>query len=344
MEPFSVGKGGMELIRQERRPPQWDLLIQNFPNKSLFHESAWLDYVVASYPGTSVDYFELRNGPEPLGYFCAIRVRRFGFSVWHGPKNTYMSPLVSPHVDQNKFAQLIVAACKKEWIAQLVLCDRWLDADPLKAAGFEQEIDVTHVCPLTGGAEAVWSRMVGTCRTRIRKAEKNNLVVEPATDPGFVDEFYSLFRRVLATKGRQPDYSIEQARNLFHHLGRGDRLFALRVKHQGQVIGTGLYPHDDRALYYWDAACNPDSLPLCPNNLLHWTAMKMAIERGIPQFDMGGGPQPSRFTQKFGGGLQPVSRYRKSFVPLLGEVQNAYQILKQKKLDAAKRWGSPPKP
>lgn len=331
----------MELIRHERRPPEWDKLIGEFPNKTLFHESAWLDFVVAAYPNTCVEYFEIRQGCELLGYFSTISQLKYLFHVWGGPHCCiYKSPLVNVHVDKHELMQLLVAACIKERIAHLVLCDPWLDPDLMEMSGFTSEHHVSQICSLSDGKDSVWARMDGTCRTRIRKAEKSGLTVEAATDPGFIDEFYSRYVTLLAHKGKSPAYGIDHVRHLFAYLGGADRLFALRVKHEGKLIGTAYYLHDERAMYYGDASYDEESLPLCPNNLLHWKAMQMAIERGIPLFDMGGDPHPSRFTQKFGGTLQPVIRYHRSFVPLLYQARQAYHLLKKGKARAVALWHS----
>jgi len=238
-----------------------------------------------------------------------------------------MGPVVEPHVDQGELLHLLIEHCRAEHIAHLELINDWLDPSMMQAEGFRVETSVTHVCPLTGGVEAVWARMKGTCRTRIRKAEKSGLTVERVDDSEIIEEFHPQFVRLLARKGLKPPYNLEQAQLLFHHLGSADRLFALRVRLQERVIATAFYPHDDRTMYYWDSAYEPDCLQFCPNNLLHWTAMKMAIERGIATFNMGGGPQPSRFTQKFGGSLQPYLIYRKSFLPFFEQARRAYHFL-----------------
>ncbi len=78
-------QGPMELVRLAVRPPDWDQQIQRFPNKSLFHESAWLDYVRSSHPRREIEYFEIRRGPECIGYFCAIRTKKFIFILWGSP-------------------------------------------------------------------------------------------------------------------------------------------------------------------------------------------------------------------------------------------------------------------
>lgn len=318
----------MNLIRYERRPEQWDRIIGEFPNKSLFHESAWFDFVVAANPYTCVEYFKIQRGCELLGYFSAIRAQKFLFNFWEGPKSCIymnMGPLVHPHVDKMELMQLLVATCREKHVAYLELCDPWLDQEVMESLGFVPEHHVSQICTLSDGKDSVWASMDGTCRSRIRKAEKSGLTVELATDLGFVEEFYKSFATLLACKGKSPGYDIDYLRQLFVHLAGADRLFSLRVRHEGRVIGTAFYPHDERTMYFGDAAYEVESLPLCPNNMLHWAAMQMAIERSILSFNMGGDPQPSRFTRKFGGTLQPVIRYHRSFVPLLYQARRAYR-------------------
>jgi hypothetical protein len=55
--------------------------------------------------------------------------------------------------------------------------------------------------------------------------------------------------------------------------------------------------------------------------------MTLAIGRGIPVFNIGGGPLPSRFTQKFGGGFVSYSTYRKNFLPLLDTASQLHRFI-----------------
>ena len=59
--------------------------------------------------------------------------------------------------------------------------------------------------------------------------------------------------------------------------------------------------------------------------------MKMAIERNISEFDMGGGPVPCRFTVKFGGELRPLITYKKSFIPMIEQAQKANRFINHKR-------------
>jgi hypothetical protein len=321
----------MKFIRLEKRPVEWDRHIAVFPNKTLFHESVWLDFIVATNPHANVEYFEIREGSDCVGYFCPIKVRKYFLNFWEGPHDgsifMNMSPLAHSWVDKQELIVLVMAACKKEGIAHLTLCDPCLDPHLMERLGFVPERRVSQVCSLSEGKDLAWAKMAGTCRTRIRKAEKNGLIVESVTNQSSIDESYSLFATLLACKGKSPGYSLDYMRQLFSHLWKTDRILALQAKHDGRVIATAYYLHDERAMYFGNVAYDVKSLPLCPNNLLHWTAMQIAIEMNIPLFYMGGDPLPSRFTRKFGGTLQPVTRYHRSFVPLLHQARQAYHLL-----------------
>jgi lipid II:glycine glycyltransferase (peptidoglycan interpeptide bridge formation enzyme) len=100
------------------------------------------------------------------------------------------------------------------------------------------------------------------------------------------------------------------------------------VKREGRIIGAAFYPHDERAMYFWDGASDVAYLDMSPNELLHWTAIQLAVARGIPVFKMSGGlmPQPpNRFVAKFGGEPRQFTVYHKSLVPLLAPARRAYR-------------------
>jgi len=317
----------MKLVRLAKRPTDWDQLIQAFPNKTLFHEAAWLDYMHSIHPLGRTEHFEIVDGSSTVGYFCAVRVKKLLIDVWGSPlpgTGMYLGPLVHKDVDQFEVVRLIIDHCKENRIAHIELSNDWLKPEVMQALGFQVHANFTHICPLDGGVASVWARMKGTCRTRIRKAEKSGLAAQLTSDPAIVDWFYPRFVRGLEQKGVAPVYGIDTPRALLKHLLPAGRVFALTVKHGNEVIAAGFYPHDDQSMYYWDSAYDPDYLQLSPNELLHWTAMKLAMDRGIPLFNIGGGPNPSRFTQKFGGSTVPYVVYCKSILPFLSTAKRLY--------------------
>jgi hypothetical protein len=279
----------------------------------------------------SLQFVRIADGAQLEGYLCALRTKRLLLGIWGSPfpgTGMYLGPMWRSDVDQAEFIGAIDEHCARSGIAHLRLCNDQLRPQVMEALGFREQRSVTFESPLFGGEGGVWDRMRGNCRTRIRKATKGGLVGELTTDPGFADEFYALYSQIMKWKGMAPEYGVQRCRALWRHLMPANKLFAVRVRHQDRVIAAGLYPHDDHAMYFWEGGYDPGYAHLSPNELMYWTAMKAAIESGIEVFRIGGAPQPSRFTQKFGGGLVPYVIYEKTYNAAYSSVDCVYSGLR----------------
>jgi hypothetical protein len=242
----------------------------------------------------------------------------------------HWGPIVNKDVDSAELAKAFLDFCRHERIAHFEVCHEPLLSAVMQNFGFTPSLGVGHICPLDGGIDAVWSRMRGTCRTRIRKAQKMGLTTEVTDDVSIADHFFRLYSDGLSRKGLKPSSGPETPRRLLTHLVPTERVFPICVKHRGEIIGAAFYPHDERAMYFWDGASDPACLDMSPNELLHWTAIQLAVARGIPIFKMSGGlmPQPpNRFVAKFGGESRQFTVYRKSLIPLLAPARRAYRWL-----------------
>jgi hypothetical protein len=240
-----------------------------------------------------------------------------------GTGTNYMGPLVNKDADQSKLIRTLVGLCMTTGIKHFELSHDWLDPTVMESYGFTVHEGVTHVCPLANDEETAWSQLKSTCRNRIRSAEKNGLVVEMTHDPSIVDHYYAQLREVYAKQGMIVPFSKDRPRSLFEHLLPADRIFPVWVKHQDTVVATGLFPHDARSVYFWGAASWLRYQHLCPNELLHWAVIRLAISRGIPLYNMCGGT--SQFKDKFGGSDVPYNHYTWSSLPLLDKARQIYR-------------------
>lgn len=255
----------IHLHRLPNRPHDWDELIRGFPTKTLFHESAWLDFLLDKHPAARVDYFEIKRTGTTIGYFCALRRKKLIFSfypnVWFGT-TAYQAPLISGLESQAEVISALVYAARLGGARMLSLRTDWLDPAVMHRLGFTVTTGSNHICPLPHDETSAWNAMRGTCRTRIRKAEKEGLVAELVTDAAIVDQFYSFYLTTLAAKGLVPTHPVELYRALMKRLALADRFFAVCVKSEEQTIGVGLYAYDERVIYYIDGASDTSSLHL----------------------------------------------------------------------------------
>jgi len=318
----------MQLFLLPGRPDNWDARIAGYVGKTFFHESAWLDYVETAFPHVVIRYYEMRDGGVTAGYLCVMHAKKFVFEVWGSPLASigmYSGPLMRPGVDQRSFMRAVVDYCEQHRIAGFELCNPALDRKVMESLRFQPTVGESFETSLEGGTDGVWDRMRGICRTRIRKAEKNGLVAETVSDPEIVPVFHRQFEMALASKGLSLEYGIDRPRALYDHLHKADRLISVWVKSQGEVIASAFYPHDGQTMYFWDAGYNPQFTHLSPNELLHWTAIKAAVARGIQVFNIGGAPKPSLFTQKFGGRLVPHVIYERTFARTFKQARDIYR-------------------
>jgi Acetyltransferase (GNAT) domain len=319
----------VDLVRLPGRPADWDALIQRYEDKTLFHESCWLDHVLDIHPGSRIDYFVVRDGGADVGYFCAQRVRKFAVPVYGSPLpgtgTNYMGPVVRRGVDERRLIQAILQACWRNGVAHLELSVARLDEAMARASGLAVDRGVTHLVPLPSSEDAAWAAMKSTARNRVKKAERAGLIGEITNEPAVVDHFYQELGEVFGKQGMARPYTIERPRSLFRRLMPAGRLLAVWVKHREEVIAAGLFPHDERCIYFWGGGSWLASQHLCPNELLHWTVIRRAVELGIPMYNMCGGE--SRFKDKFGGSDVPYHLYSRSLLPLLSSARRAYRRL-----------------
>jgi Acetyltransferase (GNAT) domain len=307
----------VEFARLDSRPPDWDTAISCYETKTLFHESRWLDFVRVTHAPCVIAYYKISDRGHRVGYHCHVVKRKCGVQLAGSPLSgggMFGGPIVDRHIDQHELISALNTALARDGIHLLTMSGEFLQPDVMTALGFKTTVTETHLRPMENGEAKVWATMDGTCRTRIRKAIKSGVTVEPATDSAIAQELFDFYKDALARRGLTPAFDQRYYESLLSYL-RPDRVFSLRAKLNGQTIGAGLYLHDDRCMYYWDGASALGALELSPNELLHWTAIQTAIERGIPLFHMAGSPRPSRFTRKFGGNGVPYIVYRRQYLP-----------------------------
>lgn len=309
------------------RPPNWDALIGTYPSKTLFHESAWLDHVQSVHPEGRIVYYEIRDDSGLLGFYCALRITRLMIPIHGSPLGgtgtNFMGPLVGDDVDQRELVEAFNRLFGPRHYLHLELSNPFLNPAVMKESGFEVQESVTHMCRIAPTEDAAFASLSTEARNRVRKAAKNGVVVERTMDPAIVSEFFVQFQEVYGKQGMTTPFGEERPRSLFERLMPSDSLLALRVSKGDEILATGLFPFDDRAIYFWGAASWLRHQKLCPNEALHWGVFQFAVERGIPFYNMCGGR--NQFKSKFGGEDIPYLTYHKSGLPLLKTARRLYR-------------------
>jgi len=311
------------------RPEGWDQLIRQFDTRTLFHTGAWLDHVQSIHPDGTIVYFRLVQDGEVIGYHCALRITKMLLPIQGSPLGgtgtNFMGPLVNADIDQREVIRGLWRLAGPKHFLHLEIANPWLDRGLMESEGFSVHESVTHLVPIGGTTEEAWAGLKSQARNRIRKAWKNELVVERTDDPAIVDHFYDQFIEVYGKQGMVTPFGRERPRSLFENLHPAGHLLPLWVKSGEEVVAAGLFPYDDKAIYFWGAGSWLKHHALCPNEALHWGVIEFAVEKGIPVYNMCGGK--SQFKDKFGGEDVPNLTYYRSALPLLSVARRYYRQL-----------------
>ena len=302
--------------------PDWDARLDKLVSKSLFHERAWLRFLVRSQAARIRAAQIVDEDGETLGYFCGGEVSKGPFRLFGSPLQGWTTPIMGPVMNRapETLAPAIAAYCRSLGVHYVEMRNPLLPAAAMMADGWTVDVGETLLVSIASEAD-MWRRLSPECRNRIRRGEGRGLHVEAVTDRAFVATYYAQLRDVFARQRLVPTYGPERVEALWDELMPAGRLLALRVVHGGETVAAGLFPHDDRMMFFWGGASWTRAYALYPNELLHWHAMLFAARRGIPVYDMSGA---GRFKAKFGGAQTTIERWHKSLNAFAGVARPAY--------------------
>ena len=158
---------------------------------------------------------------------------------------------------------------------------RALDAE---CQHFEADDTVTMRLDIAGMTvdQVFKERVHSKCRNQIRKAEKSGLTLVEGQDGRVLRDFYLVFARTMHRYGT-PVFG----RRLFELLPRFVKARYLVAYHGGQpVAGLCLVSDGPLAWVPW-AGSELSHRALCPNHLLYWHAIQLAIAAKQEIFDFG---------------------------------------------------------
>jgi len=316
---------------------RWDSLIGNYSSKRLFHNMAWLNYLEKSQNGKKL-IFEIRDNSRLVGYFCALSIKKGPFKILGSPLrgwNTFeMGPIMNRNLNQIDVVQAISDYAKNNEYSVLELSNSLLEPKVMRAAGFSFYKKYTYVVKLMPGEkERMFENLTSVCRNRIRKGVNNKLSAKDISHPIVAERYYTLLKKVFFKKWLAPPYKKSKVNLLFEILKPVGMLISMQVSTlAGEIIAIGLYPHDNRTLFFYGGASKGTRNHLYPNELLHWSAMLEASNMGIESYDMGGVTSKEKsgidkFKRKFEGRKEEILHWQKFYSPVAKAAYSSYRAL-----------------
>jgi hypothetical protein len=291
--------------------------IETKKDETIFQTPAWLSFLSRTQQGEPV-IAALKEGPQTIGYFTGLIVRKFGLRILGSPfpgwSTDYMGFALSSGVDRRNAAKALISFAFYDLkCVHVEFMDRKLVLEDVAELGVQYRILQGFEIDLTLEEDELFSNMTSACRRCIRKAEKKEVVIEEAHDLAFAEEYYAQLQDVFSKQSLVPTYDVGRVRELIRTVHPTGHLLLLRAREkEGRCIATGIFPHLNNVMYFWGGASWRQHQLSRPNEAIQWHAMKIARKLGLRTYDMGGGGE---YKRKYGGKEIQVPWFRKSKYP-----------------------------
>jgi hypothetical protein len=323
------------------RDSRWDTYVCSHPNSLFYHRSGWLAALTAECP-TDVHGLVCVDGSGTVqGVLALVETRGLplglgGAALGRRLSSLPRTPVAGPLTGSHDCASALVTAAielasDRRARLQLKMPTRALDgiSEGLVGTPWRE----SHVVPLPATVEELRfgdGRHHATIMRGIRKAQRAGLTVRTARDEPDLRRWYRLYLETCR-------YRAQPARGYAFFSGlwrafRESNLVTLLVAERAElgsremVAGYLLLTSRDRLIYAF-AGGTRRALPSRPNELLHWEAMRAAIQAGLALYDMGevgdDNEGLSRYKAKWGGTTERSYRYH---LPAIPDATGNYRI------------------
>ena len=285
----------------------WDQRIAAYPQKRIFHESAWLRFLASDHRGEAmVLRVSTRDGEERV-LWPGIVVRKIPIRIFGSPLRGWGTPVMGP-LFHDQDARFIVPAAEAAFGRARV--HHWeFVSESLRPpegggnSGYRYETSDTHRIALHSEESVMWASVEQRCRTAVRKATKNGLTCRIAQDAKFLEPMFRFVEAIFARKKTTVSYDLGRLRRLWDAMHPLGKAVGLEVRLGEQLAAAGVFIFDDRQAFAWSEASDSAFNPLGPNNLLYWEAMRHFGARGMSYLHLPGAAG------------SPIGKFKASFNP-----------------------------
>lgn len=169
----------------------------------------------------------------------------------------------------------------------------------------------------------IWKNLNRLRKRQIKRATKNNVIINVANDIREVGELYSLLKHTYKTRIKKPLFKWEFFR-LFFEKGFG-KVFI--IKKDCKIIGGHFCPIGNKVIYDWyGCGLDKDFKDYAPSTMAVYAALLYGANNGYKYLDFMGAGSPYEkygvrdFKTQFGGALVEYGRFIKILNPALFQI------------------------
>jgi len=288
----------------------WNTLLVQSGEFSIFHSSEWANTLVASYQ-YNPSYFVIKEKDEIAALIPFMEVknifnRRSGVSL---PFSDVCQPLITEKIIPAKIVEIIIDHAKK-------LGWKYLDfhgGEKLFGSAIPSTEYYGHRLQLDHDTDKIFASFSSSNRRSIRKALKSNIEIHENGSLTLLDDFYHL-HCITRKRHKLPAQPHSFFRNIHDHIIAKDLGITSCAFYKGKPIAAAVYFHIGGSALYKFGASDMQYQNLRANNLLMWQAIKRYCENGYKNFSFGrtdlDHESLCRFKRGWGATEYPIKYFR----------------------------------
>jgi CelD/BcsL family acetyltransferase involved in cellulose biosynthesis len=263
--------------------PEWDDLVLEYPDYSLFHTSAWIKTITETY-NYKPQFFVVGNNNSIRAIVPLIIVNSHltGNRAISLPFSDYCEPLIPKDINFNDLFNQILDFSKTRKLKFVELRGGQKHFKDVAASTF----DYLHKLDLKTGEENILKKFSSNTKRNIKKAEREKIVVSISNSYEAIEDFYQM-NCVTRKKHGLPPQPKKFFINLYKNLLEKQKGFTAIANHDGIPIAGAVYFLVGKKAIYKFGASYMEYQNLRANNIVMWTAIKHCINKGYEEFCFG---------------------------------------------------------
>ena len=265
---------------------RWDRFLLEHERGLIYHHPAWINVLRSAYKHTPF-IVGLEQGKtrqlEGIAPFLLVKSRFTGKRLVSLPFTSYCDPLM-PTERMDDVIQFACAHFPDVDYIELRCLEPLQQAPDLSK---DQTSYMTHILELRSGLEEILKSFHSTSvRQRIRRAEKNSMKFRLASGEKDLKTFYNLLTSIRKSHGLPPQ-PFTFFSSMWKCLLSRNMLLLPVVELDGRIIAAATVLKYKKTFYFEYSASDQQFKKLCPNQMLIWEIIKIAIDEGAIHFDFG---------------------------------------------------------
>jgi FemAB-related protein (PEP-CTERM system-associated) len=297
-------------IATESDERRWDNYVNNHPEATPYHLSAWIKAVTKAYGFTGYTLLAEVEGDIKGG----ITLVHMGIPL--KPKSIISLPYCDVGgilAEEGMVVTSLLSAVYDLAHDKQARGVALRGALPVQGGDLQENIQklptnkVRMILPLPNSSKELWDGFKSKLRSQIKKAKNNGLTFVFNNDR--IDDFYSVVSHNMRDLG-SPVHSKGWFQEIVYQYGDNAKIALVRYEHK--VIGAAIILRvGDKISIPWASTLRTYN-KLSPNMLLYWGVLEYSVNNGCSSFDFGRStPQEGtyKFKKQWGAIEHPLEWY-----------------------------------